>query len=186
MQPGQVVLGLDPGVESLGWALAIVGPDGKLYRKSHGCSSTLASDSMPRRIDLQCQAIEKLLQSRPAVIAVEAWVPYAGGRRGAGQNTMRMCGAVRAMGILSKVPVIEYTAQAVKGILLGDRNASKAEVQAAVKSYFDLPKIPRPNHAADALAVCVAHFVAQADGTDVVSKSVKYAAARGRRGMVAA
>lgn len=178
MIPGDCVLGIDPGIESLGWGVAVVGPDGKLYYKAHGCSKTLATQSMPVRIDQQCATLSTLIEKyRPTVISVEAWVPYAGGRSGAGANTMRMCGAVRCIGaVLAKVRVVEYTAQAVKGILMGDRGADKGAVQLAVQQYFGMGKLPRPNHAADALACCVAHFVAQASHKEVTSKSVKYRA----------
>lgn len=169
---GDIILGVDPGVESLGWGAAIVAPDGKLYHKAHGCETTQATQTMPDRVDAQARGLAALVERfRPSVIAVEAWVPYRGGSRGAGENTMRVCGVVRALGVFHGIPVVEYTAQAVKGLLLGSRNAEKADVQRAVQAYFALTKLPRPNHAADALACAVAHFTARAPSGAVVSKS---------------
>lgn len=173
LAPGSVILGLDPGVESLGWGVAVVAPDAKLYHKAHGCVHTLAKSPMPQRIDWLChQVVGLIMQYRPTVIAAEAWVPY-GGRAGAGGNTMRVSGAIRALGIAHGLRVVEYTAQAVKGLSMGNRNAEKADVQAAMQAYFGLARKPTPNHAADGLACTVAHYEARADGLDVVSKSVR-------------
>lgn len=184
---GDVILGIDPGVESLGWGVAIIAPDGKLYHKAHGCETTQAAQTMPDRVDAQARAVKALVEKfKPAAIAVEAWVPYRGGSRGAGENTMRVCGVVRALGVFYGLPVVEYTAQAVKGLLLGQRNAEKKDVQKAVQTYLALTKLPRPNHAADALACAIVHFTTQAPSGAVVSKSAHRAPATPSRGKAAA
>ena len=107
-------------------------------------------------------------------VAVEAWVPYAGaGGGGAGANTMRVCGAIRALALVWQTSCTEYTAQAAKGIVLnGNRNASKSEVQSGVQKLLGLSKVPRPNHAADGLLLAIAHTMRQESSALVTSHSI--------------
>jgi crossover junction endodeoxyribonuclease RuvC len=170
---GTVILGIDPGLADMGWGAAIIAPDGKLYHKAHGVCRTQAVHPMPTRVDMQSEELLRLIATyRPNVLAVEAWVYYSHVKQGAGTNTMRVCGAIRALGRALCTPVVEYTAQAVKGIVLDQRNAEKMDVQRAVQAFFGLEKLPRPSHAADALACAIAHYRAQAPPGDVVSRSV--------------
>ena len=55
------------------------------------------------------------------------------------------------------VPCCDYTPQQVKGAVCGSGRAQKDQVQRMVQSLLRLPAPPRPDHAADALAVAICH-----------------------------
>jgi crossover junction endodeoxyribonuclease RuvC len=50
-----------------------------------------------------------------------------------------------------------YTPQQIKGAVCGSGRADKAQVQKMVQAVLSLPEPPRPDHAADALAVAICH-----------------------------
>jgi crossover junction endodeoxyribonuclease RuvC len=51
-----------------------------------------------------------------------------------------------------------YTPQQVKGAVCGNGRAEKLQVQRMVQTLLALPELPRPDHAADALAVAICHL----------------------------
>jgi len=55
------------------------------------------------------------------------------------------------------IPCAAYTPQQVKGAVCGSGRADKGQVQRMVQALLALPEPPRPDHAADALAVAVCH-----------------------------
>ena len=56
------------------------------------------------------------------------------------------------------LPCSSYTPQQVKGAVCGSGRAEKAQVQQMVQRLLALPELPRPDHAADALAVAICHL----------------------------
>jgi crossover junction endodeoxyribonuclease RuvC len=52
------------------------------------------------------------------------------------------------------LPCASYTPQQVKGAVCGSGRAAKDQVQRMVQTLLALPDLPKPNHAADALAIC--------------------------------
>ena len=55
------------------------------------------------------------------------------------------------------IPTASYTPQQVKGAVCGNGRAAKDQVQRMVQTLLALPELPRPDHAADALAVAICH-----------------------------
>src|SRR5688500_4522978 len=55
------------------------------------------------------------------------------------------------------VPCASYTPQAIKGSVCGSGRAAKDQVQRMVQTLLALPELPKPDHAADALAVAICH-----------------------------
>jgi crossover junction endodeoxyribonuclease RuvC len=56
------------------------------------------------------------------------------------------------------VPVFEYAAREIKMSTVGSGAASKQQVQAMIKNLLSIPDPPRPQDAADALAVALCHY----------------------------
>jgi crossover junction endodeoxyribonuclease RuvC len=56
----------------------------------------------------------------------------------------------------NKIKIIELTPLQVKQYITGYGRADKKQIQQLVKNYFNLDKIPKPDDAADALAICIA------------------------------
>jgi crossover junction endodeoxyribonuclease RuvC len=71
-------------------------------------------------------------------------------------------GQARGVALLAagqrSVPCVDYTPQQVKSAVCGSGRAVKGQVQDMVKRLLGLPEPPRPDHAADALAVAICHL----------------------------
>jgi len=66
-------------------------------------------------------------------------------------------GVLRLTCVLEGLTLTEYGPGAIKQALVGQGRADKAQVQEFVRMVLALPEIPRPDHAADALAAAVCH-----------------------------
>ena len=69
-------------------------------------------------------------------------------------------GAVLVASALAGIECTEYAPARVKQAVCGYGRAEKAQVQRMVKAILALPTLPKPNHAADALAVAICHALA--------------------------
>lgn len=157
-----MVLGLDPGLAALGYGLVRVEERrtrcvafGVLRtRRRHGL--TVGRDLVGRVGELAA-AFQRLLdEHRPDEAVLEEFRFYGKAVSSCLQvaNVVGMLReALRARGI----PVAEYSARDIKRVVTGYPNASKAQVQRVVKLLLGLPKPPRPEHAADALAAALAY-----------------------------
>jgi crossover junction endodeoxyribonuclease RuvC len=71
-------------------------------------------------------------------------------------------GHVRGVAMLAaaqnQLPVFEYSPKEVKLSIVGLGAASKPQVQAMVKNILHMSEVPRPEDAADALAVAICHY----------------------------
>ena len=81
-----------------------------------------------------------------------------------GQNvrTAFAVGQARGVALLAAgtraLPCVDYTPQQVKSAVCGSGRAGKSQVQEMVQRLLALPAPPRPDHAADALAVAICHL----------------------------
>jgi crossover junction endodeoxyribonuclease RuvC len=69
---------------------------------------------------------------------------------------------------MAGIPVSEYSPPQIKQAVVGSGRAEKGQVQEMVRLVLGLPEIPRPDHAADALAtaICHSHFAAFANAAN--------------------
>ena len=87
------------------------------------------------------------------------------------------------------LPCCSYTPQQVKGAVCGSGRAGKQQVQRMVQTLLGLSELPRPDHAADALAVAICHAngaplraaVARGIGGAMLVTNADEAAGRGSR-----
>ena len=111
--------------------------------------------SGPRLAVLHARLAELLSEHAPEAVAVEE-VYF-------GANTRSAFAVGQARGIVALaaaqhgVPCRAYTPQQVKGAVCGSGRAPKEQVQRMVQALLALPELPRPDHAADALAVGICH-----------------------------
>ena len=157
-----VILGLDPGLAHLGWGvISAAGAD--LRWIGHGALHTERRKGMAVgrelavRVDELSRGVALLLDIyRPTEAALEEFRFYGKGVTSALQvaNVVGMLReSLRARGIHAA----EYSAQEIKLAVAGGRNAEKRAVQAAVQERLGLRKVPRPEHAADALGAAITH-----------------------------
>jgi crossover junction endodeoxyribonuclease RuvC len=151
-----LVIGIDPGTATTGYGLVQESEDGSLSVLEYGVILTPAGMPMPERLlDLYRQLHEILLLHRPQTGAVEKLFFQKNVR------TALSVGQARGVALLTLaetgMPIGEYTPLEVKQAVAGYGGADKEQVQQMVRTLLNLPEIPRPDDAADALAVAICH-----------------------------
>lgn len=152
-----LVLGIDPGTATTGYGLVQENRDGSLTAVSFGVITTEAGKPMPERLlSLYRELSEILLLHRPQSGAVEKLFF----RRNV--TTALSVGQARGVVLLAlaqnELPVAEYTPMEIKQAVAGYGGADKQQVQQMVRALLDLDEVPRPDDAADALAVAICHL----------------------------
>lgn len=148
------IVGLDPGIGRLGYAVIELA-DGAAHCLTCGCVMT-AKEHLPgfRLVALRDAVRELVRQFSPAQAVVE--------RLYFSKNVRTAMAVAEARGMLltlladARIPVLEVSPQEVKSGATGVGNASKGQVQKMMKLVFRLEKIPKPDDAADALAIAYA------------------------------
>lgn len=148
------ILGLDPGTGRLGYAVIELG-GGKARCLICGCFETPKEHLPGARLALLRDSVQTLLERfRPEQAILE--------RLYFSKNVRTALAVAEARGMLltvladARVPVLEVSPQEVKAGVTGVGNASKAQVQRMVKIIFGLERLPKPDDAADALAIAYA------------------------------
>ncbi|MEM9136373.1 MAG: crossover junction endodeoxyribonuclease RuvC [Cyanobacteria bacterium P01_F01_bin.42] len=150
------ILGIDPGLASLGFGGIVVSDsqDDRPDLIDFGIIQTKAKTPVGDRLNTIYEDLHALIdQIQPTRVAIEKLFFYRMG------NTILVA---QARGVIMLVlnqrqlEFIEFTPAQVKQALTGHGNADKHEVQDAVARELDLDTIPRPDDAADALAIAIA------------------------------
>ena len=148
------VLGIDPGYGIVGYGII----DAKTSTQviDYGVVSTPKELSLPERLEVIYSSIESLINSyKPDVVAVEELFYF--------KNQTTVIPVAEARGVIllacrkNKVKIYEYTPLQIKQALTGFGRAEKAQIQFMVKTILGLEKVPKPDDAADALAVAICH-----------------------------
>lgn len=153
-----IVLGIDPGTARLGYGV-VDATGGAPAMIDYGVAETHPSDSMPERLlqlygnirlllndhDPDVMAVEKLFFARNVTTAIAV---------GQARGVVLLAAAERG------IPVREYSPSEIKHSIVGYGKADKNQIQEMVRIILGLDHIPRPDDAADALAiaVCDAHM----------------------------
>jgi len=152
-----IVLGIDPGTAATGYGI-VERSGSRLRAVDYGCFETVPADDLPRRLLYIHTAMSELIEEhRPALIGVE--------RLFFNRNVQTAFAVGQARGVVllaaaeAGVPVFEYGPHEVKMAVTGYGRAAKDQVQRMVQVVLGMPVLPRPDDAADALAVaiCLAH-----------------------------
>jgi crossover junction endodeoxyribonuclease RuvC len=152
-----LVIGIDPGTATTGFGLVREQEDGSLSAVDFGVIVTSADSPMPERLlELHRRLSEILLLHRPKSGAVEKLFFQRNVR------TAISVGQGRGIALLAlaeaELPVAEYTPLEIKQAVVGYGGADKNQVQQMVRALLDLEDVPRPDDAADALAVAICHL----------------------------
>jgi crossover junction endodeoxyribonuclease RuvC len=150
-----VVLGIDPGTANTGYG--VVARDGaRLVALDGGVIETAAGqDPGARLAQIHARVGALLDEYRPDAIAIEDL--YFGTNARSAFAVGQARGVVMLAAGQRGLPCCSYTPQQVKGAVCGSGRAGKAQVQRMVRSLLALADLPRPDHAADALAVAICH-----------------------------
>jgi len=148
-----IVLGIDPGTAQTGYGL-VERTGSRLRAIDYGCLETPAAMPLPQRLVLIQDGLVDLIEThRPDLVAVE--------RLFFNKNvqTALAVGHARGVALLTaarySLPVHEYGPSEVKIAVTGHGRAEKGQVQRMVQTVLGLAVLPRPDDAADALAIAI-------------------------------
>ncbi|MDX2271872.1 MAG: crossover junction endodeoxyribonuclease RuvC [Cyanobacteriota bacterium] len=150
----ECILGIDPGMATVGFGSIWADPQAETVEPSeYGVISTPTSASIPERLAILYEDLTHLLgQIQPQRVGIEKLFFYKMG------NTILVAQARGViLLVLAQHHLIpeEYTPAQVKQSLTGYGKADKQAVQSAVTHELRLSQIPRPDDAADALAIAL-------------------------------
>ena len=152
LSDGMTVLGIDPGIQNVGWSITQRSSTGYTVLK-YGTQTTTGWQKT--LVQTENTINELVALHRPEAISIERL-------EGASEEWFRYVAAcVAAIRSIAHQHGIEchlYTPQQVKYIATNNRNASKLEVQKGVMQVCNLPKIPEPHHSADAIAASLCYL----------------------------
>jgi crossover junction endodeoxyribonuclease RuvC len=150
-----VVLGIDPGTAHTGFGV-VRRDGGRLVALDGGVIRTPAGAPLERRlVGIHARVAEIIDRHRPDSVAVEDVFFGVNARTAFAVGQAR--GAVLLAAGQRGLPCAAYTPQQVKSAVCGSGRADKAQVQRMVGRLLGLAEPPRPDHAADALAVALCH-----------------------------
>jgi crossover junction endodeoxyribonuclease RuvC len=150
-----IVLGIDPGLANTGYGV-VARRDGRLVALDGGVIRTSADVSPERRLaDIHGSIAGLIDEHEPDAMALEEL--YFGQNARSAFAVGQARGAVMLAAGQRGVPCSGYTPQQVKGAVCGSGRAEKGQVARMVQALLGLAEEPRPDHAADALAVAVCH-----------------------------
>jgi len=149
------VIGIDPGTQVCGYG--IIDSVGSKMKAVHFGAVRVRKDmTFPERlVHIHKELLEVIREFKPEVASVE--------RLFVGKNVRSAMATGEGRGIavltaaLAGLPVHEYTPAEVKKAVVGVGGAHKTQVQEMVRIILGLEEVPRPQDAADALAIAICH-----------------------------
>jgi len=151
------VLGIDPGMGTTGWGVVRKTGPQKFEDVKCGCLLTRPKEKLAVRLaDLAKQLRALVAAENPGAVAVEE-LYFA-------KNSQTAASVGHARGVILLVlqelglPLHEYNPRQVKMALTGYGAADKHQMQHMVQRLLNLKSIPKPDDAADALAIALCHL----------------------------
>lgn len=151
------ILGLDPGIADTGWG--VIGAEGNRYRHiAHGTIRTAPEDEIGSRLLIIHEAILEVIDTmHPDCCGIEE-LYFA-------KNITSALPVAHARGVLLLsleklgIETVSYSPPVIKQTITGTGRAEKYQVQEMVRVMLGLSAIPKPDHAADALAAALTHAI---------------------------
>lgn len=149
-------LGIDPGIAITGYGV-VEETDGEVQAVTFGVIRTPAGQPMPLRLQSIYQGVSSLAAKYQVQVASVEELFFSSNVR-----TAMSVGQARGVALLALADaglrVFEYTPMTVKQAVTGYGGADKAQMQEMVRLLLALAEPPRPDDAADALAVAICHL----------------------------
>jgi crossover junction endodeoxyribonuclease RuvC len=152
-----LALGIDPGTATTGYGLVRLMPDGELVTVAYGVILTPKEASDSARLVMLFDDLNKILKKhKPDTAAVEKLFFSRNVTTGITVGQAR--GVVLLALEKAHIPTYEYSPNEVKQAVAGYGFAEKRQMQEMVRTLLHLEKIPKPDDAADALAIAITHL----------------------------
>jgi len=153
MLKSKIILGIDPGYGITGYGL-IESAGSRLKALDYGVIETSTDDDFPTRLKTLYTELNKIVKKyKPTLIAIEDLFFYKNVTTAIKVGQAR--GVIILAAVLARVPIVEFTPLQVKQAISTYGRAGKNQVQQMVKVFLGLESIPKPDDAADALAVAI-------------------------------
>lgn len=151
----RVVMGIDPGTANLGFGI-VKFEGGQMSALDGGVIETPSDQDAEKRLEHIYKSLVELLDwHQPSAMAIEDL--YFGKNVGSAMKVGQASGVCLLAAAQRQVECFAYTPQAIKSAVCGSGNSGKRQVQKMVATLLGLAEAPRPDHAADALAVAICH-----------------------------
>ncbi len=149
------ILGIDPGLATTGWAIVDFDKECNPIVVDYGAIITPKGVPVPQRLLEIYSDLEELIEKyKPELAGVETLIFYKN------VKTAMSVGEARGVILLvlekSGIPVKEHTPLQVKSAVTGYGRADKRQVQKNVQMLCNLDELPKPDDAADAIAIALA------------------------------
>lgn len=149
-----IILGIDPGTATTGYGVISSETKEIFEVLDFGVITTDKDDTDSKRLEVLAMDLEAIIQKyKPEKIGVERLFFTTNQKTAMGVSQAR--GVVLLAGEKHKLPILEFTPLQVKSILCGYGKADKQQVQFMVQKTFKLSSVPKPDDAADALAIAL-------------------------------
>ncbi|MBN1202340.1 MAG: crossover junction endodeoxyribonuclease RuvC [Anaerolineae bacterium] len=149
-----LILGIDPGTATTGYGLVREHPNGDLEAVAYGVITTPARTPMPTRLQqLHREMTDLIARYKPDAAAIETLY--------FGRNVTTAITVAQGRGVIllalaaANLTIREYKPAEIKQAIAGYGNADKGQMQEMIRQLLDLDSIPRPDDAADGLAVAI-------------------------------
>lgn len=151
-----VIVGFDPGLATLGYGVIFKDAKNKPEMVDYGIVSTPKDASLPERLVMIEKGVKQIIDKfKPNEIAIEELFFAKNVKTGIAVAHARGVTLMTAIKECGKI--YEYTPLQIKQALTGYGRADKHQIQQMVKTLLNLKAVPKPDDAADALAVALTH-----------------------------
>ena len=151
-----IILGIDPGIATMGYGVVDKDKNGNCRAIDYGVVVTPKEETLPVRLAILEEGVNKIIDRfAPEEVALEELFftkNITTGIAVAQARGVTLLACVKKCGRL-----YEYTPMQIKQALTGYGRADKQQIQQVVTSLLRLKSVPRPDDAADALAIALCH-----------------------------
>ncbi len=149
------IFGIDPGTARVGWGV-IETAGAKIKALAYGCIET-EKTLLPqlRLLAIHTRLLSLIAKYQPDILSLEDLFFATNAKTAISVGQAR--GVILLVAAQQKTPVVSYTPLAVKRTICGSGQADKLQVQKMVMRQLHLAHIPKPDDAADALAIAMTH-----------------------------
>lgn len=150
-----IILGIDPGYAIVG--VGVIEYVGNKFRCiEYGAITTPAGMPVPQRLKIIYDELNLYIDKyKPAAVSVEEL--FFNSNQKTAIQVAQARGVIIISAVNKNVPLYEYTPLQIKQAVTGYGRADKKQIQTMVKMMLNLNAVPKPDDAADALAVAICH-----------------------------
>ncbi|MBE7089774.1 MAG: crossover junction endodeoxyribonuclease RuvC [Clostridiales bacterium] len=151
-----IIVGFDPGLATLGYGVIQSNKGEKPEVIDYGVISTPKDKNLAERLCMLEKGVKQVIeQFKPDEIAIEEL--FFAKNVTTGINVAHARGVILLTAVKYCGNIFEYTPLQIKQALTGYGRADKHQIQEMVRTFLRLKAVPRPDDAADALAVALCH-----------------------------